>query len=262
MNREIQNKLAGKLTVQEEEYIKFSDLMNISSRDEFAIDLDDIWEKLGFKYKATAKKMLVSDFIENRDYTISLPSMKEEGKRTRGYNKQTIMLTRETFQKIWINSDKFCLKEEEINAHQMRYRIDNYMISTLLTELREKKCMPSIEDTLLPHFPEYTQCVYYGTIDNLSSSGESLIKFGRTDKGLKSRIEKHKHTYSNFKLINAFAVDNSTQIEHEIRTHYRKYQRTSTVKKLHRELLVLGPGDFTELNLFICERIIANKKLK
>uniref|UniRef100_A0A6C0I2U4 Bro-N domain-containing protein n=1 Tax=viral metagenome TaxID=1070528 RepID=A0A6C0I2U4_9ZZZZ len=88
------------------------------------------------------------------------------------------------------------------------------------------------EKTLIEHFPSNVQCVYYGTIDNKSEKGERLIKFGNSN-CLKNRIYSHKKTYQNFRLINAFKVENKLQIENAIKEHplFIERQRTIMIKK-------------------------------
>ena len=88
------------------------------------------------------------------------------------------------------------------------------------------------EKTLIDNFPSNVQCVYYGMIDNKSEKGERLIKFGNSN-CLKNRIYKHKKTYQNFSLINAFKVENKLQIENAIKEHplFIERQRTITIKK-------------------------------
>ena len=88
------------------------------------------------------------------------------------------------------------------------------------------------EKTLIENFPSNVQCVYYGTIDNKSDKGERLIKFGNSN-SLKNRIYNHKKTYQNFRLINAFKVENKLQIENAIKEHplFIERQRTIMIKK-------------------------------
>jgi prophage antirepressor-like protein len=88
------------------------------------------------------------------------------------------------------------------------------------------------EKTLIENFPSNVQCVYYGTIDNKSDRGERLIKFGNSN-SLKNRIYNHKKTYQNFRLINAFKVENKLQIENAIKDHplFIERQRTIMIKK-------------------------------
>ena len=88
------------------------------------------------------------------------------------------------------------------------------------------------EKTLIDNFPSNVQCVYYGTIENKSEKGERLIKFGNSN-CLKNRIYKHKKTYQNFRLINAFKVENKLQIENAIKEHplFIERQKTIMIKK-------------------------------
>ena len=88
------------------------------------------------------------------------------------------------------------------------------------------------EKTLIDNFPSNVQCVYYGTIENKSEKGERLIKFGNSN-CLKNRIYCHKKTYQNFRLINAFKVENKLQIENAIKEHplFIERQKTIMIKK-------------------------------
>ena len=94
------------------------------------------------------------------------------------------------------------------------------------------------EKTLIDNFPSNVQCVYYGMIDNKSEKGERLIKFGNSN-CLKNRIYKHKKTYQNFRLINAFKVENKLQIENAIKEHPLFIERQRTI--------ILKKHNFTEL---------------
>jgi prophage antirepressor-like protein len=115
------------------------------------------------------------------------------------------------------------------------------------------------EKTLIEHFPSNVQCVYYGTIDNKSEKGERLIKFGNSN-NLKNRIYNHKKTYDNFRLINAFKVENKLQIENAIKEHplFIERQRTIMIKKHNFTELITMEG-ITEYALDETIRDIINK---
>ena len=71
---------------------------------DFVIDLDDIWNWLGFSQKVCAKRMLLKNFIENKDYIKFENSLDEQKKKNNGgQNKEIFMLNILTFK-------KFCLK--------------------------------------------------------------------------------------------------------------------------------------------------------
>ena len=115
------------------------------------------------------------------------------------------------------------------------------------------------EKTLIEHFPSNMQCVYYGTIDNNSEKGERLIKFGNSN-NLKNRIYNHKNTYDNFRLINAFKVENKLQIENAIKEHplFVERQRTIMIKK-HNFTELINMEGITESNVDDAIREIINK---
>ena len=60
---------------------------------DFVIDLDNIWEWLGFNQKSAAKKVLERHFILNKDYQkSSLRRSSEQEKTHGGSNKEKIMM--------------------------------------------------------------------------------------------------------------------------------------------------------------------------
>ena len=115
------------------------------------------------------------------------------------------------------------------------------------------------EKTLIENFPSNVQCVYYGTIENKSDNGERLIKFGNSN-SLKNRIYNHKKTYHNFRLINAFKVENKLQIENAIKEHplFIERQRTIMIKK-HNFTELINMEGITESNVDDAIREIINK---
>jgi hypothetical protein len=113
------------------------------------------------------------------------------------------------------------------------------------------------EKTLVEQFPNNTQCVYYGIIDNVTGQNEKLIKFGNSNH-LRNRVTKHKDTYLNFRLINAFKVENKFQIENAIKENplFIQRQRNITLKnKKYIELLSIDGITFPELDKIIKEII-------
>jgi hypothetical protein len=117
-----------------------------------------------------------------------------------------------------------------------------------LENVNKDKCVLR-EKTLLDQFPDNTQCVYYGLIDNLSSKKEALIKFGCSN-FLSNRIKCHRTTYANFRLVGAYRVCNKTQVENAIKKHpiLVLRQRKLTINNItHTELLASGDIDIDEI---------------
>lgn len=234
--------------------------LNYNSKTDFVVDLDNIWKWLGFSNKAHSKLALEKNFIINTDYKSLLTKISEQKnsnfspptygskKNNRGgHNKEKIMLNIETFK-------KFCLKAGTKKAdeiHDYFIKLEETFYEVLQEECSEIKLQlfnkeiiyvkdnqKIREKTLLEQFPNNTQCVYYGTIDNLSNNNEKLIKFGNSN-NLGNRVKQHRDTYSNFVLINAFRVVNKLQIENALKVNEIFCQRQRTI--------TLGTCKFIEL---------------
>ena len=171
--------------------------------------------------------MLEKNFIIDKDYKCLLCKLQKQNGRG-GKNKEQILMTINTFK-------RFCMKagtkkaeqiheyyihleetlQEVINEEcsQLREQIEN---QTLLLQNNEQEKKRLREKTILQQFPPNTQCIYYGIIDNKTTTNEPLIKFGNSNY-LRNRVQTHKKNFDNFFLINAFKVDNKTQIETAIK---------------------------------------------
>ena len=271
-----QNKLLTKIknnftdTEQQLFVASFYCFLNYSQRNDFVINLDNIWKWLGFSSKYNSKRLLEKNFKLDIDYKILLLQNAEQDIYTHGgNNKETILLTIRTFK-------LFCLKagtEKAAQIHEYYIKMEETLQEVIQEESDELKLQLENKDkelekkdkekdkirekTLIEQFPNNAQCVYYGIIDNLSQSGEKLIKFGNSN-NLKNRVVRHKDTYSNFTLVNAFKVENKLQIENAIKENQilNKRQRELTINnKKYIELLNIDGLSFTELDKIITEII-------
>ena len=244
--------------------------LNHNQLNDFVIDLDDVWKWIGYNQKVKAKSLLETGFIVGKDYQLllSLPG-KQSGSVRGGHNKQKIMLTINTFK-------RFCLKAGTTKAdqiHEYYIKLEEMLHEVIQTESNELKLqldqtqlelrrqiitaeMENVkirETTLLEHFPNNTQCVYYGVIDNVSDKNEPLVKFGNSN-NLKNRVKQHRDTYRNFRLINAFKVENKLQIENAMKDNavLNERHRTITLQyKKYVELLCMDGITFSELDKII-----------
>ena len=271
-----QNKLLAKIKEEFTEYeqqmfvASFYGFLKYDSQNDFVVDLDNVWKWLGFGQKVNAKRVLEKNFILDKDYKLSLCQLAKQTTHTKGgHNKETILLNIVTFK-------KFCLKagtkkadeihdyfiklekvlqmvvQEESNELKIQLQQQNIINLQLEKQVIHTETEKEIirEKTILEQFPNNTQCVYYGIIDNLSNNDEKLIKFGNSN-NLKNRVTKHKDTYLNFRLVNAFKVDNKLQIENAIKenTFFQQKIRSITLKnKKYVELLSIEGIYFTDLD--------------
>ena len=263
------NKIKERFTDQEQQMFvaSFYCYLNYNPREDFVIDLDNVWKWLGFSQKVKAKQLLEKCFLIDIDYKLSLYLQVKRSAETKGgQNKETFLLSVRTFK-------SFCLKagtkkaeqihEYYINLEDILQEIMHEESNELKIQLQkqiilsEKEKEKVREKTLIEQFPANTQCVYYGFIDNVSDNKERLVKFGNSN-NLKCHVYTHKKTYSNFRLVNAFKVDNKLQIETAIKDHilFKERQRTITLNsKKYIELLNIESLTLDELDKSIKEII-------
>jgi len=177
--------------------------LNYDQKNDFVIDLDDIWRWLGYNQKIKAKDLLEKNFIIDIDYKILLSQATQQKQHIRGgHNKEKIMLNIRTFKRLCLKAGT--TKADEI--HEYYIKLEETLQEVILEEskelrlqLKQKDKMIEIseidkikirEKTLLEQFPNNTQCVYYGIIENVSNQNENLIKFGISN-NLKNRVVQH-----------------------------------------------------------------------
>jgi hypothetical protein len=232
----------------------FYSFLNYDQRKDFVIDLDDVWKWLGFSTKQKAKMLLEQHFTVERDYIKSLNLQVKRSTHVKGgENKAVFMLTVRAFK-------LFCLKagtKKAEDIHEYYIKLEELLQEVLNEESNELKLQLENkniqlqaanndkdiirEKTILEQFPDNTQCVYYGTIDNTNADNEKLVKFGNSN-NLRRRTSQHKDNYSNFKLINAFKVENKLQIENAIKNN-------AVFKERHRVLQVNDKKSIEILNV-------------
>jgi hypothetical protein len=227
--------------------------VNYDPVNDFVIDLDTIWLWLGFQKKFTAKRLLENHFIKDVEYKTTLHLMVEQRNHTiGGHNREIIMLNVKSFKKMCLKASTpkagelldYFLKleqvlcdviQEESNELRLQLAQKDEVLNLEVCKIREK--------TLIDQFPVNTQCIYYGFIDNVSSEKEpeALIKFGNSN-NLKGRVFQHKRTYTNFRLVNAFKVENKLQVESALKTHeffINRIRQLTINQKRYVELLSL-----------------------
>jgi hypothetical protein len=238
--------------------------LNYHQTNDFVIDLDNIWIWLGFHAKQNAKILLEKCFIINKDYTLLIPQHKQSCDTKGGHNKQTFLLNIRTFKLFCIKAGT--AKANEIHEYFIKLEdIMNQIVKEECVELKEKienqKIVNKLEKeilrekTLIEQFQVNTQCVYYGLIDDKNENNEQLIKYGNSN-NLQQRVEQHKKTYTNFRLVNAFKVENKLHIENAIKNceEIIPYKQVIGIKNVnYTELLSIN-----NLSLEKLDKIIKN----
>jgi len=266
-------KIKTKFTENEQQMFvaSFYGFLNYDSKMDFVINLDDVWKWLKFSTKQKAKMLLENVFVIDIDYKI-LPNLevKQTLQPRGGHNKEFIMLNIATFKKFCLKAgttradeihDYYIKLEETIQevvheeSAELKLQLEQKNIELEKSEKTREKIR---EKTLLEQFGSNVQCVYYGVIDDLSDANEPLVKFGNSN-NLRNRVLNHKETYANFRLLNAFKVENKMQIENAIKEHpmFVERRRTITLKnKKYIELLNANELSFPTLDKTIKEIIM------
>ena len=243
--------------------------LNYHKTNDFVIDLDDVWKWIGFAQKVKAKALLEKHFTIDIDYKLLLRQpanqsdsvllLSHQGKQTEcvrgGHNKETFVMTVKTFK-------SFCMKASTKRAeeiHEYYIKLEETLQDICAEETDELKqqlqCSEADksklrEKTIIEQFPINTQCLYYGIIDNVSDNNEKLVKFGISN-NLNGRVMQHHKTYSNFRLVNAFRVQNNTAIENAIKQDKYISTRIRTIAlngKKYVEILSVEDLSFAELD--------------
>lgn len=237
-------------------YLKYTE-------NDFIIDVDDIWEWLGFSQKVNFKKLLEKYFEKDKDYIIN--NFDKNIKQNGGMNKQIILLNYNCFKLLCLKADtkkaddiqKYFMKLENIFNKNLT-NIDELLKENTFKNSKEKEI--EIENTIINKFPLNTQCVYIGKISNTNENNETLIKFGNTN-DLKSRVNCHKKTYDNFILIEAFKVDNKLEIENYIKSEplFQNYFRQLIIDGKKKLEILKYDENLTIENIKIIIKSIINK---
>ena len=104
-------------------------------KNDFVIDLDNVWKWLGFNSKFNSKRLLESSFKIDLDYKKSLLQSEKQTNIKGGHNKETFMLNVDTFK-------KFCLKAGTKKAdeiHEYFVNLEEILQEVLLEESNELK---------------------------------------------------------------------------------------------------------------------------
>lgn len=234
--------------------------LKYDSKNDYVIDLDDVWKWLGFGQKVNAKRVLEKNFTINKDYKLLLCQLAKQTTQTKGgHNKETFMLNVETFK-------KFCLKSETKKAdeiHDYFIKLENIMFEISKENCEElKQQLQQIENIknketeeklirqkeldrdkyLLKHFANIGSIVYIIKVKTYEN-GTYVVKIGESRQGVQKRYSEHKNKYEECILLDCFEVDKSKEFEtflhHHAEIHPSKVHNLVGHEK-ENELFLIG----------------------
>ena len=230
--------------------------LKYDSKNDFVIDLDNVWNWLDFSQKIKAKQMLEKNFTINKDYKLLLyHEVKQTNQTKGGHNKETFMLNIETFK-------KFCLKagtKKADEVHDYFIKLENIMFEITKEECDElKNQLQQIEDTknkeiikekelererlLLTQYANIGSIIYIIKVKT-NEDGTYIVKLGESRDGITGRYNECKSKHKNILLLNCFTVDKSRNFERFLLNH--KEINNNRVFNLEghesqRELILVG----------------------
>ena len=271
--------------------------LNYDKNIDFVVNLDDVWEWLGFSQKIRAKELLDKHFKLDIDYKTNLAfsigkavfNTTEKVKQHGGQNKQNILLTIKFFKSLCLKAQtkkaseihEYYMKLEEVlqetleeETTELKLQLEqkeNIILEIKHTVEQEKQTLlqntkkekqKAVEQAIIIQFPLNTECIYFGTIDNTNEAGEKLIKFGHTN-DLATRIADHRKKYTNFILMQAFRVQNKVEIENLIKTYPKIKRQIRSLEingKNKTEIIAYDDINFTIEKLSKCIKDIIHSK--
>jgi predicted nuclease with TOPRIM domain len=251
--------------------------LKYDSKNDFVIDLDNVWKWLDFGQKDSGKRVIEKNFLINKDYKIFAPQVGGAKKDNRGgHNKEIIMLNIDTFKRFCLKAgtkkadevhDYFIklenimfeiTKEECEELKQQVMQLENKNKETQETLFKEKEIQN--EKTLLEKFSHKCSLIYIIKVKTFEN-GEYIIKIGYSNKGITYRYNEHKTNYDECILLNCFLVDKSKDFEGFLHNHNLVYpNKCKTLEKHEKEneLFLIGTTLTYQMLLKIIEDNINN----
>ena len=234
--------------------------LKYDSKNDFVIDLDNVWQWLGFGQKVNAKRVLEKNFTINKDYKLLLCQLAKQPNQTKGgHNKEIFMLNIETFKKYCLKSDT--KKADEI--HDYFIKLENIMFEVTKEECEElKQQLNQIEDIknkemaiklinqknldreklLLTEYSNAGNMIYIIKVKSYAN-GTYIVKIGESRKGIQHRYSEHKTNYEECLLLDCFSVDKCKDFESFLHSHSDIHPNKCTTIEGHEkenELFLIG----------------------
>jgi hypothetical protein len=226
-----------------------------NSNNDFIIDFDNIWKWVGFTRKDNSKRLLEKYFVLDLDYKILLLPKEEQNlkqDKRGGNNKETILLTINTFKKFCLKADtkkadeihNYYIKLEEVlhdtmneetvelrnqllikdeKIHQSKEKYKKNEIKHKKIEEKFKLDLKLNKHKILIEKTKGKRCVYISEIEE-----NKFIKIGSSKETSERHIQLNRQ-YGNSMFLEIFECDNFREVEESILSD-------STIKKyLHRQ---------------------------
>lgn len=271
LSNNYQNRLLSKIktkfnTEDQQLFVaSFYSYLNFNSKTDFVINLDNVWNWLGFSQKMRAKELLEKYFVIDIDYKSLLSLEREQKKGRGGHNKETFMLTINAFKKFCLKActkkadqiHEYYIKLEETlheivneESNELRLQVEQIKTQaqkndqqnkTIIDNLTKQKTLEK-HNILLREFGHAGALVYIIRIKSFEN-GQYIVKIGESRRGIEARYNEHKSKYEEAIILDCFLVKRSKDFETFLHNHSEI--RLNVVKDLRgheteKELFLIG----------------------
>lgn len=237
--------------------------LNYDEITDYVIDLDNIWQWLGYNKKYNAKCTLEKNFKLNIDYKITVSAgAGAKNKGSGGHNKETIMLNINTFKLLCLKADtkksneihKYFIDLEKILHKIISEESNDYKMA--LTQLKNENNNKEIEYTnklvinnalnkekmLLTEYANKGPLIYIIKVKSYDD-GTYVIKIGESRKGISGRYSDHKTNFGDILLLDCFLTKKSNEFEKFLHNHNDiKFNQVTDLEghENEKELFLIG----------------------
>jgi hypothetical protein len=253
-NKKYESKLINKIKdifsdSQQQIFVaSFYAFLNYNSKTDFVIDFDDVWKWTGYNRKNDAKRILTKHFIVEVDYQLKKPATEvavagffkpiaDKNLGGAGLNRETIMLSVNTFK-------KFCLKSNTKKAdeiHDYYIKLEELLHETLNEESNELRLQVQKLEDSNKSLSKYVRrkieakykegnCLYLiSSTEHITytMTGETVVKYfkiGHTN-NLNNRLsDLNTGSAYNFEVIEAYYTQFHSTIEELIKELFAKHR--------------------------------------
>lgn len=192
--------------------------------DDFVIDLDDVYEWIGFTRKDAAKRLLVKHFNKDTEYSLEslIPSPVEQVHG--GHNKEKIKMSIGTFKAFCMiantekgkSTRKYYTKMENIFFKYITQKQASFMKELEEDVINREERLK--HQTLLAILDK-KRTIYFTRVKKLSN-GKFIIKLGWTN-GLADRNRNHATHFGSSMLLDVFECQQNIEFESFLKNHPR-----------------------------------------
>lgn len=260
---QLASKLSENFTSDEEKwymanlyaYLKFHPV------NDYVIDLENVFEMIGFSTKGNSKKTLKKHFVIDQDYKVLLIHLDKQvsSKGGAGKNQETVLLNINTFKKLCMLAKTG--KGEKIRDYYLKMEmILNEMVVVQSKEFEEQlaKNQLTIEakeqdfqhlqeqkklekhNLLLREYETCSSMVYIIKVKSYED-GSYIVKIGESRQGIAGRFKEHSAKYEECEVLECFKVRNSKKFEKFLHETLR-LQRVNNLENHEKEteLFLIG----------------------